>query len=344
VIGSILEFVIGAVIAATTLVDVFGSILVPGPASSPLRMVGRMRQFSLPVWRWMSSRGTGRRRRLSNTFAPLLFSLAFISWLLLLCLGFGLMLHACAAFFAPPLHSFGQALYVAGAYLLTVGTNEVAPQGLMRALLLFGALAGFGVITATITFILEIQRDLHEREKGVLKLSGLSGNPPSGIWLLETFASLRMQRDLDSFFREWADWSAAVMNSHVSFPVLVYFHSVGADCDWVVALQVVLDAATFMMELTDEDAAGPAAYMHRAGSRTASHLCDIFHLKAGNTQKLGSQELDEIVRRMRAAGYRVKESDSDSLRRLIDLRSDYVGRLRALADHLGSQHLPVLPG
>jgi hypothetical protein len=343
VIWSFLEFAVGAVIAATTLVDVFASILVPGPATSALRVVGRIRQFSLPIWRWLSSRGSGGRQRLSNSFAPLLFSLAFISWLLLLCLGFGLMLHACAQSFSPPLHGFGQALYVAGAYLLTVGTNEVQPHGALRALLLFGALAGFGVITATITFILEIQANLHEREKGVLKLTGLSGNPPSGIGLLETFASLRMQRNLDSFFREWADWSAAVMNSHVSFPVLVYFHSVGAECDWVVAMQVVLDAATYMMELTEDESAGAAAYMHRAGSRTASRLCDLFRLHPDSAQNLGAPELTEVVDRLRAAGYAVAPTDSNTLTTLIKLRADYVGRLRAIADHLGSQHLSILP-
>lgn len=342
-IWNILEFAVGALIAATTLVDVFTSILVPGPADSTLRVVGRMRQLSLPIWRWMSSSRSGGRRRLSNSFAPLLFSLAFVSWMLLLCLGFGLMLHACGQFFSPKLHSFGQALYVAGAYLLTVGTSEVQPHGFVRALLLFSALSGFGVITATITFIIEIQTNLHEREKGVLKLSGLSGKPPSGIGLLQTFASLRMQRDLDSFFREWADWSAAVMNSHESFPVLVYFHSVGADCDWVIALQVVLDAATFTMELTEEQSAGAAAYMHRAGSRTAAHLCDLFRLQAEDGQKIGTEELAEIVGKLRASGYAVTEPKPETLARLVDLRSDYVGRLRALADHLGSQHLSVLP-
>ena len=177
-----------------------------------------------------------------------------------------------------PVHAatdgFGQALYVAGAYLLTVGTTEVQPHGFMRALLLFSALSGFGVITATITFILEIQSNLHERETGVLKLNGLIGKPPSGIGLLETLAALNLKRDLTALLREWADWSASVMNSHVSFPVLVYFHSVGSDSDWVNALQFMLDAATLVMELTDEESAGAAAYMHRAGSRTAAHLCD----------------------------------------------------------------------
>ncbi|HEY1962226.1 MAG TPA: hypothetical protein VGG69_07405 [Rhizomicrobium sp.] len=342
-VWNIIEFLTGLAFAGATLADVFSSILVPGRASSPLRVITRLRQLSLPAWRFLSRWRDGRRQRLSNSFAPLLFSFAFIGWLALLCLGFALMLHACASFFTPPLRGLGQALYVAGAYLLTVGTNEVQPHGFVRVLLLFGALSGFGVITATITFILEIQSNLHERETGVLKLNGLTGNPPSGIGLLETLASLNLKRDLTGFFKDWAHWSASVMNSHVSFPVLVYFHSVGSESDWVTALQLMLDAATLVMELTEEESAGAAAYMHRAGSRTAAHLCDLFHQQSEFSEELDEQVLAALVERLKSAGYDVRAPDSDRLRRFIDLRSDYAGRLNALAKHLGSGHCPLLP-
>jgi hypothetical protein len=175
---SIVEFVTGLVLTGITIADVFSSILVPGPSESPLRFASRVRKLTLPVWHWMSRTRQGGRQRISNSFAPLLFSLAFIGWIVLLLIGFALMLHAGAPLFSPPLRNFGQAAYVSGAYLLTIGTNEVQPHGMMRWLLLIAALSGFGVITATITFILEIQNNLHERETGVLKLSGLAGKPP----------------------------------------------------------------------------------------------------------------------------------------------------------------------
>lgn len=338
---SVIEFAAGLLITGVTLVDVFSSILVPGPAKTALHVVGRMRQLSLPLWRWMS--GGGRRKRLSNSFAPLLFSLAFLSWLVLLCAGFGLMLHACASSFRPPLRSVGDAFYVAGSNLLTVGTAAFEPQGFARFLLLIAALSGFGVITATITFILEIQTNLHERESGVLKLGGISGSPPSGLGLLENFAALGLKQELPAFFREWADWSASVMNSHVSFPVLVYFHSVGAECDWVVALQIVLDAATLLMALTDERCAGSAVYLHRTGSRTAAHIAGIFRLDEKVRQHVDLPALQEVVGRLRAAGYSVRDPDDEALAKLRDLRSDYLGRVRALGEHLGSEHRAIVP-
>jgi hypothetical protein len=83
--------------------------------------------------------------------------------------------------------------------------------------------------------------------------------------------------------------------------------------------------------------------MHRAGSRTAAHLCDLFHQKSEFSEELDEQALATLADRLKRAGYAVRDVNSASLRRLIDLRSDYAGRLDALARHLGSQHCPLLP-
>jgi hypothetical protein len=337
-----IEFVAGFVLAAATISDVFSSILVPGPSNSRLRFASRVRKVTLPIWRWMSRRHSGNRERLSNSFAPLLFSLAFIGWMVLLLLGFALMLHASGGSFTPRLRSFGQAAYVSGAYLLTIGTNEVQPQGYARWLLLIEALSGFGVITATITFILEIQSNLHEREAGVLRLSGLAGKPPSGLGLLETFAALGIRDELGRFFHEWADWSAATLNSHVSFPVLVYFHSVDAESDWVTALQMVLDAATLVIVLTEEQC-GTAVFLHRSGSRMAALLCELFNLETGAGHPVEGEKLRLLSEQLARCGYAVRPVDNEVLERFASFRSDYQQRLAALAQHLGSQQCPLLP-
>jgi hypothetical protein len=339
-VWNVVEFVAGFVLAAVTISDVFSSILVPGPSNSRLRFASRVRKVTLPIWRWMSRRNGGQG--LSNGFAPLLFSLAFIGWMVLLLFGFALMLHASAGLFTPRLRSFGQAAYASGSYLLTIGTNEVQPQGYARWLLLMEALSGFGVITATITFILEIQSNLHEREAGVLRLSGLAGKPPSGLGLLETFAELKMRSELGSFFREWADWSAATLNSHVSFPVLVYFHSVASEIDWVTALQAVLDAATLIVTLTEQDC-GAAVFLHRSGSRMAAHLCELFDLKADERHPITEKELRFVSERLTGHGYPVRRLDTETVERFVSLRSDYHDRLAALARHLGSNQCPLIP-
>ncbi len=182
-----LEFGAGLVVVLLTLSDIFSSIVIPGPNKGFLKIAVRVRGVVLPFWRYLSrTRGHGRRQRLSNSFAPLIFFVTFATWIGLLLIGFGLLFQASMSSFKPPLAHFDQALYVAGSSLLTLGVSEVDATGHARWLVLWAALSGFGVITAAFTFILQVQSSLHQRETGVLTLSGMAGKPPSGIVLLET--------------------------------------------------------------------------------------------------------------------------------------------------------------
>ena len=146
------EAAIGFVIVLSTLFDVFLTVLAPGPANGYLRIAARVREMTLPLWRYASrTRGRGGRQRLSNVFAPVLFCLAFGAWLLLLLSGFGVLFHAWGALFSPPLVTVDDAIYVAGSSLRTLGVSEVNAAGSARWLILFSALSGFGVITATMS-------------------------------------------------------------------------------------------------------------------------------------------------------------------------------------------------
>ncbi|WP_237477175.1 hypothetical protein [Lichenibacterium dinghuense] len=339
------EGLVGLAVTALALADIFCTILIPGPVKGPFRIAIRLRDLGLPLWRGLSRlRAGGRRQRLSNVFAPLVFFLAFGTWSVLLLLGFALMFHAAAASFRPALDGFDQALYVAGSSLLTLGVSEVDAKGGARWLILWAALSGFGMITATFTYILQIQNSLHQRESGVLTLAGLAGKPPSGIGLLESFAALGLRDDLPDFFKDWRDLSAAVLHSHMSFPVLVYFHSVDAESDWLSALHAVLDAATIVMELTEEMSTGKAALLHRAGSRTVSHLCALFDLGLDAADAPADEDVAAVIERLLAAGYRAKRLTGPETARFLKLRGDYSGRLDALAAHLGAERTRLIPG
>ncbi len=339
-----MEFGAGLFVVLLTLSDIFSSIMIPGPNKGLLKIAVRVRIVGLPFWRYLSrTRGHGRRQRLSNSFAPLIFFVTFATWIGLLLIGFGLLFHASTMSFKPPLADFDQALYVAGSSLLTLGVSEVDATGYARWLILWAALSGFGVITAAFTFILQVQASLHQRESGVLTLSGLAGKPPSGIVLLESFAALDLQTDLKAFFKEWRDWSAAILHSHVSFPVLVYFHSVDAESDWLSALHAVLDAAAIVSELTEEPSSGTAALMHRAGSRTVAHLCDLLKLDADDVDVPTPDAVAGLSNRLSQAGYRARDPAGLDAAHFAKVRSDYAGRLASLSRHLGAEQTLLVP-
>jgi hypothetical protein len=335
---TVLEFAVGLVLVAAALVDVFVSILIPGTARGWPSVATLVHRGAVPAWRTtVRRRGTRSRARFANLFAPLLLSAVVASWLALLLLGFGLTFHASADLFTPPLDVFSQALYVAGSSILTLGVSEVDATGYARWLILAGALSGFSVITASVTFILQVQSALQEREKLVLTLAGLAGRPPSGLALLKHFAQVDMRDHLPAFFLEWRSWSTFVLHSHVAHPVLCYFHSVDQESDWLTALVTVLEASALIVALTDDPSRGPANLMHRSGTRTVAHLATLLRLTQAEIDE--PEDAASITHELSASGYALT-SRRDAAATLARLKSDYAGRAQGLAAHFGA-HLPL---
>lgn len=326
----------GLAIIAVTLADVFATILVPGPSTGLLRIGARVGRLTLPLGRALSRWTQGPGHRPSNSFAPLIFLLSFTTWMLLLLLGFALLFLFVRQDFTPALGGIDDALYFAGSSLLTLGVSEVDAHGAARWLILAAALSGFAVISATITFMLQIQSALHQRETRVLSLGSLAGTPPSGLVLLEAVAKLHVDSELRAFFHDWRDWSAGVLHSHLSSPVLIFFHSVDRESDWVAALEAVLDAATLLMVLTEDQATGAATLMHRAGSRTAARLCAMMRIDEGDTSSLDHDAIAGIAARLEQGGFTVRPVDATMVKHLANLRADYAGRIAALARLLGA--------
>lgn len=336
------EFLTGLILTLLTLADVVATILVPGTSRTPLRIAARISDVALPAGRWFSLKRKSPGRRPVNAFAPALSILAALCWLLLLLLGFALMMHAMADAFTPTLSRFDQALYVAGSSLLTLGVSEIDAHGGARWLILSAAWSGFAVITATVSFVLQVQAGLQQREPQVLTLAGLAGKPPSGLAILLAYGDLDIRDELPRFFYDWRQWSADLAHSHVSYPVLAHFHSADAESDWLAALEAVLDAATIVMALLDDHARGAATLMHRSGSRAVAELCGAFHLDARATPAAAREEIDEVSARLHAAGYRLA-THPQAAQRLQSLRRDYVDRIAVLGAHLGADRTRLAP-
>lgn len=47
--------------------------------------------------------------------------------------------------------------------------------------------------------------------------------------------------------REWERWSAELLESHLSYPVLAYFRSQHDNQSWIAALATILDTSAFVM-------------------------------------------------------------------------------------------------
>ena len=324
-----LYLLVGLVLAALTLSDVFETVVVPGGSRASLRVAKRLLFILLPLWK----AARGRRHGLSSAFAPLVLVLCFIVWMLLLALGFGLMAYAVRGDFEPPLHSFFDSVYIVGSSLVTVGLAHSNPAGSARWIALGAGFCGLAVMTMAVTYLLEVQSSVGRRDTGLIKLNTAAGAPPSAITLLERFAAIGNEAELPGLLRESRNWCATVRQSHSNHPSLIYFQSVGTAAGWPAALGALLDLALLCEDCIDQrELNGPAVLLREEGTLMARELARVIGL---HPQSTGGDEpqLRQAVERLRTSGYRLR-ADLD-FSAMTAQRSQYLSCVKALADHLG---------
>jgi hypothetical protein len=319
----------GLVLAGMTLRDVFDTVVVPGGSRASLRVAHRLRVALLPLWKTLR----GRRHGISGAFGPLILVSSFVIWMGFLALAFGLMAYAMRNDFEPPLKGFGEAVYVVGSSLVTVGLSHVNPAGAGRWIVLAAGFCGLGVMTMAVTYLLEVQSSIERRDTGIIKLNTSAGEPPSALTLLERFAAIRNQADLRSVLEEGRDWCATVRQSHAAHPSLVYFQSIDTGAGWPAAVGALMDFALVAEHLLDVEALyGPAVLLQAEGLRMARELSLLMGLRPVDVENKES-DLRAVAGSLLQYGYPVR--DDVDFAAMAMKRSEYCRYVDALAGHLG---------
>ena len=326
---NVLFAALGVVLAVMTLRDVFDTVVVPGGSRTSLRVAHRLVVLLLPIWK----RIRGRRRGLSTTFAPLVLVSCFAIWMALLALAFGMMAYAVRGDFQPHLRGFGQAVYIVGSSLVTVGLTQDNPAGLARWVILGAGFCGLAVMTMAVTYLLEVQGSVARRDTGIIKLNTSAGVPPSGLTLLERFAAIRNREALHNLLEEGRNWCATVRQSHASHPSLIYFQSVGTGAGWPAALGALLDVALITEHLLDDERLyGPAVLLREEGASMARQLAEMINIKPVESQT-SPIELEQVAKRLASSGYNTRPYPD--FRAMAQQRADHMSCVAALAEHLG---------
>lgn len=322
-------FVVGLIVAGMVLRDVFDTVVVPGGSKASLRVAQHLIAAMLPLWR----RVQGRRRGLSTTVAPFILVSSFVVWMALLALSFGLMVYAARNQFEPHLGSFGDAVYLAGSSLVTVGLDQVNPEGLGRWVILGAGFCGLAVMTMAVTYLLEVQTSVARRDTGIIKLNTSAGQPPSARTLLERFAAIRNQRALRDVLEEARTWCATVRQSHASHPSLIYFQSIGTGAGWTAALGAALDLGLIAEHLIDDDVLyGPAVLLREEGALMAREIASMIGVSPIDVST-STAELDQVAQRLAGSDYPMRPHPN--FEAMAEQRSSHLSCVNALAEHLG---------
>lgn len=332
----ILEALLGLAIVVAIIWDVYQTVVLPRPTPTRRRLARVVTRTAYRFWRWRAgrARNADRRERWLGTFAPTTVLLLLFTWVGALVVGYGLVVHALATEFSPPPTDLGTAVYAAGTALFTIGYGDIVPNApLARILVLFAAGTGLGTVALGITYLFSLYGSFQRREVLVTTLDERAGAPPSGVDLLVTYARTGMVADLPALFGSWEAWAAEVLDSHLSYPILVYFRSTHDNESWVSSLGAVLDAAVLCLTTLEDVPRGKAEMLVGIGAHFVEDLGGLFGFSADSLPGVEEDEYATARRKLAAAGYAVRPEEI-GWAAFAALRTRYAARLNRLAGYL----------
>jgi hypothetical protein len=271
-------------------VDAFQTIILPRRATGRFRIT---RVFFIATWTpWTAIGGrmknTKAREQLYSAYGPLSLILLQLLWALLLILGFGMFYFALGTPFtdvmgvqtAAGLSKFRTALYVSGTTLFTLGLGDVVPHSLpARTLIILESGVGLGFVALVIGYLPVLYQSFSRREVNIALLDARAGSPPTAAELLRRHGFEGGEEALIELLVEWERWSAEILESHISYPILCYYRSQHDNQSWLSALVAMLDTCALLISVIEGPASRQAQLTFVMARHALIDLGNVFHVK-----------------------------------------------------------------
>jgi Ion channel len=188
--------------------------------------------------------GAGRERFLS-VFGALSMVILFAVWAVGLILGFGVLQWALQGAARSPLT---EQLYLSGVTFFTLGYGDIVPHtGAGRVLSVVEAGSGIGFIAVVIGYLPVLYQLFSRREAHVIQLDARAGSPPTATTMLSRHSEADSLEKLDDLLREWEIWGSELLESHLSYPMLVYYRSQHDNQSWLAAISAIMDCCALIL-------------------------------------------------------------------------------------------------
>jgi hypothetical protein len=333
---TVVEIAAGIVIVAAVFYDLFQSVVLPRPAIGKLYLAQALIIRLWIAYRWLMTRGSriDKRENRLAIFGPLSLLLLLAIWAVTLVLGYGLIIDGLREQLRPAPTNFSTSLWVSGSTLLPLAYGEFVPVDVWaRLVILAEAATGVGLIALVISLLFALYASFQQREELVVTLDALAGAPPSGLYILETVAERRMPGELEETFDDWRRWAAAVLESHLAYPILFFFRSSHDNEAWVNSFGAVMDAATLVLSTVEDQSDGPAHLMFKVGGHLTEDIAWYFRIRVEPDPLVERTEFAQARERLIKSGYRCRP-EPDAWKEFARLRTRYASTVNQLAQNL----------
>jgi len=330
---------LGALLTVIVLWDAFQTIVLSRRVSRRFRLTRVFYRTLWTPWRAAAQRlpPGNRREKLLTVFGPLSQILLIVLWAIGLVVSFALLHWGLGSLMRTPdgASGFRIDLYMSGTTFFTLGLGDVTPQTTVgRALTICESGMGFGFLALVIGYLPLISQAYSRREVSISMLDARAGSPPTAAQLLRRHFE-DGGAELRGLLRDWERWSAELLESHISFPLLSYFRSQHDQQSWVAALTTVLDVSALIIARIDEAPQATARLTFAMARHAVADLCAIFRLEPPGAlvDRLPPADEEQLARVLAAAGLRLRTDDA-SIANFTALRAKYEPHVQALSSFL----------
>src|SRR5579863_1488908 len=248
----LLAGILGLALLLTTLWDAFETIILPRRVTRRYRIARLFYRVLWGIWSriYRLLRSQKLRDRHLSYFGPLSLLMLFAMWASALVLAFSLLQFAAGSALTVTggSPSFRADLYMSGTTFFTLGLGDIIPNTTFaRAITVAEAGVGFGFLAVVISYLPTLYGAFSQRELNISLLDARAGSPPTAAELLRRHAQFSHTEVLSQYLRDWETWSAQLMESHLSYPVLCYFRSQHDNQSWLAAFTAVLDVSALLI-------------------------------------------------------------------------------------------------
>ena len=334
--------ILGLILILIILWDAFETVILPRRVTRRIRLTSLFYgSFWLPWSMFVRNLVRGRRREKSlSLFGPLSLLILLGIWAVGLILGYALLLWATnSRLNSPPqLVTFGTYLYLSGVTFCTLGYGDIAPVlPIGRTIVVIEAGTGLGLFAIVISYLPVLYQAFSRREASISLLDARAGSPSSAVELLRRHRAEDSFDDLNRLLSEWERWSAELLESHLSYPVLCYFRSQHDNQSWLRALTTVLDTCALVMVGLEGAPIWQARMTFAMARHAVVDIAQVFRTAPASVDvcvgRLPSEELVRMRMILAENGIRLPESE-DTERRLVELRMMYEPYVYSLSDWL----------
>ncbi len=335
----ILSAIAGVAIILAILLDAFETVVLPRRVTRQFRLTAWFYRNTWTPWAKLAKRikSPARHEAFLGYFGPLSLILLLVLWAVGLISGFALLQHGTGAHLQTQgeVVNFWTLLYSSGETFFTLGYGDVVPiTGWSRTLAVLEAGMGFAFLGVVIGYLPTIYSAFSRREIQISLLDARAGSPPTAAELLSRLGGCQ-QAVLDQILRDWEHWAAEVLESHLSYPVLISFRSQHSNQSWLGALTAILDTTALIMMGIDGLAEHQAQLTFSAARHAVVDLAQVVSVPydAQAPDRLSPQELTRLRQILAESGLHLLE-DAEAEQKLAHLRTLYEPYVMAIARRL----------